>query len=220
VLTLIADGLSNAEIAERLTLSAKTVDHRGRTPQFGGAVRPYPRPSHPIGGPAMTYLQTPEQSPLYPVEQVALGYGPNYVRVFALLPEAYAGWRQLATSINHGMDERRYELAAARAVGSDYCTLAHENILRDRFGAALDPVDLSIMDFAGRVAADPTGITGAEIAALHGPGLSDVEVFQIVLAACARRFFSGVRSATGTVPDPELHIDERRTPCPAKQSSA
>jgi AhpD family alkylhydroperoxidase len=157
----------------------------------------------------MTYLRTPDQSPLYPVEQAAHGYVPNYTRVFALVPEAYAGWRQLGTSIKHAMDERRFELAtvaAARAVGSAYCTLAHEKVLRDRFAdrAELDPVDLSIMDFAGRVAADPNGVTAADADVLRGHGLSDVEIFQIVLAACARRFFSGVLSATGALPDTEL----------------
>jgi AhpD family alkylhydroperoxidase len=133
----------------------------------------------------------------------------NYVRVFALLPEAYAGWGQLATSIKHSMDERRYELAtvaAARQVGSAYCTLAHEKVLRDRFAdqAELDPVDVSIMDFAGQVAADPNRVTEADLQVLREHGLSDVEILQIVLAACARRFFSGVLSAVGATPDPEL----------------
>jgi alkylhydroperoxidase family enzyme len=163
----------------------------------------------------MTYLHTPDDSPIFPVEQAALGYVPNYARVFALLPEAYAGWRQLATSIKHSMDERRYELAtvaAARRVGSAYCTLAHEKVLRDRFAdrAGLDPVDVSIMDFAGRVAADPNGVTEADAEVLRGHGLSDVEIFQIVLAACARRFFSGVLSATGAAPDSELSTVHQR----------
>ena len=55
------------------------------------------------------------------------------------------------------------------------------------------------MDFAARVAADPTG--RPDPAPLRAHGLSDVEVLHIVLAACARRFFSGVLSAVDAVPD-------------------
>ena len=91
------------------------------------------------------------------------------------------------------MDLRRYELvtlAAARAVGSDYCAIAHALVLRDGFysedelraiavdhhAAGLDEVDVAVMDFAARVAADPTG--RPDPAPLRAHGLSDVEVLQ------------------------------------------
>jgi alkylhydroperoxidase family enzyme len=167
----------------------------------------------------MTYLQTPETSPLYPAEEAMYGYVPNYARTFALRPEAYAGWRALVTAVKHGMDERRYELAtvaAARGVGSEYCTLAHEKILRDKFADTVpDQLDLAIIEFAGRVAADPEGIAAAEVEALREHGLTDEEILQIVLAACARRFFSGVLSATGTDPDIELTTPAVRPAAPA-----
>ena len=167
---------------------------------------------------AMTYLDTPAESPLY-ADQT--GYIPNYLRVFALRPDAYAGWQQLAGSVRDGMDLRRYELvtlAAARRLGSDYCTLAHAKVLRERFydeprlraiiadhhSAGLDPVDVAIMDFAGKVAADPTTVTDTDAARLREFGLSDTDVLQIVLAVCIRRFFSGVLSAVGADPDDAL----------------
>ncbi|GAA2367163.1 hypothetical protein Cme02nite_29140 [Catellatospora methionotrophica] len=166
----------------------------------------------------MTFLDTPAESPLYAAET---GPVPNYLRVFALRPEAYAGWEHLAGSVRDGMDLRRYELvtlAAARRLGSDYCTLAHTKVLRDRFydepqlraivadhhRAGLDPVDVAIMDFADRVAADPTAVTSEDAAVLREFGLSDADVLQIVLAVCIRRFFSGVLSAVGAVPDEAL----------------
>ncbi|WP_144120020.1 carboxymuconolactone decarboxylase family protein [Catellatospora sichuanensis] len=166
----------------------------------------------------MTYLVTPAASPLY-ADQT--DYIPNYLRVFALAPDAYAGWQQLAGSVRDGMDLRRYELvtlAAARRLGSDYCTLAHAKVLRDRFydetqlraiiadhhSAGLDPVDVAIMDFADQAAADPTSITGKDAAPLRAFGLSDTDVLQIVLAVCIRRFFSGVLSAVGADPDDAL----------------
>lgn len=166
----------------------------------------------------MTYLATPAESPLY-ADQA--DYIPNYLRVFALRPDAYAGWEKLAGSVRDGMDLRRYELvtlAAARRLGSDYCTLAHAKVLRDRFydeaqlraiiadhrSAGLGPVDVAIMDFADKVAADPTAVTEQDAAPLRGFGLSDTDVMQIVLAVCIRRFFSGVLSAVGADPDDAL----------------
>jgi uncharacterized peroxidase-related enzyme len=166
----------------------------------------------------MTYLTTPAESPLYAAEAAALGYVPNYARVFALAPTADEGWVRLATTVRDGMDLHRYELvtfAAARAVGSVYCGLAHAAVLRERYyddeqlraivadhrAAGLDPVDVAVMDFAERVAVSPTSVTAAHAAQLRGHGLSEVDIFQIVLAACLRRFFSGVLSATACVPD-------------------
>ena len=166
----------------------------------------------------MTYLSTPTESPLYQVDQAALGYIPNYTRVFALRPEVYGGWRQLNDAVKAGMDQRRYELAtlaAARSLGSNYCSLAHVAVLRDRFydgaalraiavdyhDAALDPADVAVMDFAERVAAEPASVTGVDAENLRRNGLSDVDIFQVVLAACVRRFFSGVLTAVGAVPD-------------------
>ena len=164
----------------------------------------------------MTYLTTPDDAPIYAADREKFGYVPNYTRVFALAPVAYAGWLQLGAGIRDGMDLRRYELvtlAAAQAVGSDYCAIAHALVLRDSYysddelraiavdhhAAGLDPVDVAIMDFAARVAADPSSVP--DPAPLRAHGLSDVEVLHIVLAACARRFFSGVLSAVDAVPD-------------------
>ncbi|GAA0970927.1 hypothetical protein GCM10009555_020720 [Acrocarpospora macrocephala] len=167
----------------------------------------------------MTYLSTPDESPLYAADAAIYGFVPNYTRVFALRPEVYEGWLQLGGAIRAGMDLRRYELvtiATARAIDSKYCGLAHATkleefyddealsaILRDHRDAGLAPVDVAIMDFAEKVALDPTRITETDAETLRQYGLSDVDVFQVVLAVCLRRFFSGVVSAVGTVPDQE-----------------
>jgi len=170
----------------------------------------------------MAYLTTPEQSPLYQASQGAAEQVPNFVKVFALQPEAYDAWRQLVAAATAGMDERRYELAtlaAARVLGSDYCSLAHGGVLRRKFygeaelaaivadhhDARLDPADVAIIDFAERVAADPTSVTLGDIEGLRLHGLSDAEIFQVVLAVCMRRFFSGVLSAVGADPDGALY---------------
>ena len=60
----------------------------------------------------MTYLTTPAAAPLYdpepdtapPVTEAESGAVPNYLRVFALCPDAYDGWRRLAGTTRAGMD--------------------------------------------------------------------------------------------------------------------
>jgi hypothetical protein len=44
-------------------------------------------------------------------------------------------------------------------------------------------------------------VTGEDIDRLRGLGLSDTDVFQVVLAAAARCFFSTVLDAVGAEPD-------------------
>lgn len=60
------------------------------------------------------------------------------------------------------------------------------------------------MDFAGTVATNPNLVSEEDIDQLHHNGLSDMDIFQVVLAVCARRFFSGVLSAVDVAPDAVL----------------
>ncbi|MBW8482948.1 carboxymuconolactone decarboxylase family protein [Actinomadura parmotrematis] len=172
----------------------------------------------------MSYLRTPlegvdeEIDRLYAADRETLGDVANYTRVFALRPDVYAAWQRLSASVKEGMDLRRYELAtlaAARRLRSSYCGLAHGGVLRDRFydagtverlatdhrEAGLDPADVAVMDFAGKVAGDAPSITEEDVAELRRHGLADEEVFQVVLAAAARCFFSTVLDAVGAEPD-------------------
>jgi uncharacterized peroxidase-related enzyme len=167
----------------------------------------------------MSYLRTPAESPLFDGLAASLGYVPNYTKPFAHAPEAYRAWQALGAAVKAGMDERRYELvtvAAARRLRSRYCTVAHAAILRDRFydeetfraiiadphSAGLDRADVAAMDFADKIAADPTATTEADVQALRDAGLSERDIFQVVLAVNVRRFFAGVLDAVGASPDP------------------
>jgi len=143
-----------------------------------------------------------------------LGYVPNYARLFAQRPAVYGAWQQLKDAIAGEMDPRRY----ARELRSSYCALAHGKVLADKFldaatvhalaidhaGAGLDEVDVAIMDLATKVAADTTEVTEADIQRLRGLGLSDPEIFDVVLAAAARCFFSKAVDAVGVQPDAEF----------------
>jgi len=149
------------------------------------------------------------------------GYVHNYSRLFARRPAVYDAWTQLGGSIKAGMELRRYELAtvaAARQLRSSYCTLAHGRLLSQRFlepeevrdlvahrsTEAIDDLEAAVLDLAEKVAADPTSVTRADVERLLDLGATEDDVFDVVLAAAARCFFSSVLEALAVAPDPEL----------------
>jgi uncharacterized peroxidase-related enzyme len=146
------------------------------------------------------------------------GEGTNYDRLFRRRPQVVAAWQALNGAIKETMDLRRYELAtvaAARRLRSSYCTLAHGSVLRERFvddetlrrlvtdhhDAGLDEVDVAVMDLARKVVDDATSIEQEDVDRLRRLGLSDDEIFDVVLAAAARCFFSKTLDALGVLPD-------------------
>ena len=151
-----------------------------------------------------------------PFIDVPEGEGANLERAFAARPEVYAAWRRLVEAVTAASDERRYELAtlaAARRLRSSYCSLAHGRVLAEKFydyetvpglPDGLDAADRAIMAFAERIVVDATAITQADIDELRGHGLADDEVFDVVLAATIRCFFSKTLDALGVQPDAEF----------------
>ena len=167
----------------------------------------------------MAFIDLSGDSELFERDRAALGYVPNYTRLFAHRPAVYEAWLQLRDAIAGSMDTRRYELAtvaAARSLRSSYCTLAHGKVLADRFfeprqvrdivvdhrSAGLDEVDVAVMDLAEKVAADATSVTEADVQRLRDLGLSDAGVLDVVAAAAARCFFSKTLDALGAQADP------------------
>ena len=154
----------------------------------------------------------------YARAQANAGYVPNYTQLFSLRPEVNAAWGTLLGTIRGTLDPRRYELvtlAAARALRSSYCSLAHGKVLRDAHyapsevqaiatapdSAGLAPVDVAIMAFAAQVARDAPSVTAADVQGLRDHGLSDTEIFDVAAAASARCFFSTLLDALGAEPD-------------------
>ena len=179
----------------------------------------------------MPFLQTvpPEDASgevkaMYDKDLAAQGYVANYTRAFSARPDVLQGWLALKDAITSGMDPRLYELAtvaAATAMRSSYCSLVHGNILAtgyyppeqvvsiagdgDEAAAALDAVDAAVVRFARKVAEEAEQITPEDVGELRRLGFSDADVFNVILAAAARCFFSKVLDATGTLPDAALH---------------
>jgi uncharacterized peroxidase-related enzyme len=173
----------------------------------------------------MTFIQTVSDdeasgaaAELLEVARKRYGFVPNWVRLFAGRPDVDEAWQQLLGAIRDGMDRRRYELAtvaAARRLRSSYCMLAHSSVLMEQFyepddvraiasdhrAAGLDPVDVAVMDLAEQVAADATSITQEDIDRARAAGLSDPEIFEVVLVASLRAFFTKTLDALGVEPD-------------------
>lgn len=177
----------------------------------------------------MPYLQTVppdkaagEVKAMYDKDLAAQGYVANYTRAFSPRPEVLRGWLALKEAITSGMDPRLYELAtvaAATAIRSSYCSLVHGQILATRYYPAekvasiagdeaaetLDAADAAVVRFARKVAEEAEKITQEDVDELRDLGFSDDDVFNVILAAAARCFFSKVLDATGTLPDAVLH---------------
>ena len=152
------------------------------------------------------FIDAPDQTDLddsvadwYETQRAAWGYLPNYAPAFATRPDVAHAWHQLNLAIRQGMDRRRFEvatIAAARALGSTYCTAAHSKFLRDvcgdepamraiaadPAGESLDATDQEVMSFATRVARDASSITADDVQRLRDVGLSDGDVADVVFA--------------------------------------
>jgi len=149
------------------------------------------------------------------------GYLPNYAAAFASRPDVARAWTALNVAVRDGMDRRRFELAtiaAARALHSTYCTVAHSKFLRDAChdeatvlaiasdpeGGALDATDRAVMAFARKVATDAAAISAGDVDTLRSVGLSDNDIADVVFAAAARSFFAKVLDAVGAQADHQL----------------
>ena len=156
----------------------------------------------------------------YRSQRAAWGFLPNYAAAFSTRPDVARAWNALNTTIRDGMDRRRFEIAtiaAARARRSTYCTAAHSTFLRDACGdeaamrsiaeqpdgAALDPHDRAVYEFAATVAADAASIEARDVDRLRDAGLSDADIADVVFAASARCFFTAVLDGLGAQLDPQ-----------------
>jgi alkylhydroperoxidase family enzyme len=156
----------------------------------------------------LTYIESIDDEEFAAADREVLGYTPNFTRLFARRPAAYAAWKQLNGAIKETMDLRRYELATVAAAGelrSSYCSLAHGKVLFERFGLSpgdpLSEEERAVQEFARKVVADAAAVTEEDIDRLRGFGLTEDEIFDVVLAAAARCFFSKTLDALGIAPD-------------------
>ncbi len=146
------------------------------------------------------------------------GYVPNWAQAFSLRPGVMDGWAALLRSIQSNLPVRTYELAtlaAARALRSSYCSLAHGSVLADKvFDAAtvtaimkdahespLEASERAMMAFVEKVVLNADGVTFADIEVLRSHGYQDEEIFDLAATGAARCFFSKLLDALGVQPD-------------------
>ena len=163
---------------------------------------------------------TGELADYYRHQRESWGFLPNYARLFSSRPDVAEAWNRLNLAIRGGMDRRMFEIAtiaAARALHSTYCTVAHSKFLRDvcgdevtleriaddPSGAGLSPKDRAVFQFATRVATNAATTEQADIDALRSHGLTDADVANIVFAVAARSFFTRVLDGLGAQLDVE-----------------
>jgi uncharacterized peroxidase-related enzyme len=162
--------------------------------------------------------ESPAVAAAFDRDRATFGYVANYTKVFAHRPEVLTAWQGLIGSIKASMDPRTYELAtlaAALRLRSSYCSLAHGAVLADHHvgpaalpGIVADPgtagltdVEVAVMRLADKVAAGAANLTADDLQELKDLGLDDAAVFDVLLTAAARCFFSSVLDAVGAEPD-------------------
>jgi len=173
----------------------------------------------------MTYIRTIPPSDaegavreMYQETHARFGFVPNWAQAFSLRPGVRDGWIALLKSVQSNLPVLTYELAtlaAARALRSTYCSLAHGSVLADKVfdpaavtaiakdarEAPLEPRERAMMAYAEKVALNADRITSADIDALRSHGYRDEEIFDVAAAAAARCFFSKLLDALGVEAD-------------------
>jgi uncharacterized peroxidase-related enzyme len=155
---------------------------------------------------------------MYQQVESRVGYVPNWAQAFSLRPGVRDGWGALLSSIQSNLPVRTYELAtlaAARALRSSYCALAHGSVLADKVfnatavtaiakdadEAPLEPRERHMMAFAEKVALNADRIMSADVELLRSHGYQDEDIFDIAATAAARCFFSKLLDALGVQAD-------------------
>lgn len=174
----------------------------------------------------MAFIRTipPEQATgalkeLYDGDHKVFGFAANHTRSLSLRPEVLMAFRGLTQAIKANMEPRRYELAtlaAAKALKSSYCMLAHSGFLQrmnayddeqlraiahDYRDAGLPDDEVAMMAFAEKLTRHAHEVTADDIDELRTLGFDDEEIVDIALAAALRNFYSKVIDAMGAEPD-------------------
>ncbi|NKB98749.1 MAG: peroxidase [Pseudomonadales bacterium] len=147
----------------------------------------------------------PHTQRVYARQTRAFGYLPNYAPLFSHRPEVIDRWSDLQKSMRANMSVRVFELvtlAAAIALKSSYCALAHSAALRKEFSdkeivglvsgkhkSIVSEAEAAAMDYAAQVAKDANAVTISAIERLRKTGFSDAEIFDIAAVAAGRAFF-------------------------------
>jgi len=155
---------------------------------------------------------------MYQRQQSGWGFLPNYAKVFCYRPEVMQAWADLQHTIRQNIDDKSYELvtlAAAQAMGSSYCSLAHgkklasesfseeqlADIASNPDSEVLTEGERAMMRVARKLVQDSSSVSREDIDALKAGGYDDASIFDIAASAAARCFFAKLVDALGAQPD-------------------
>ena len=79
-------------------------------------------------------------------------------------------------------------------------------IVKDFRNADLPPEEVAVMSFAQKIITKAGQVSESDFDHLRAYGLSDEEIFDIVLASAARSFFSKTLDAVNAMPD-EVYLE-------------
>ena len=136
------------------------------------------------------------------------GFVFSHTQMMAINPEAHQAFEALVRAIVPSIGVRTFELAtlaAARAIRSPHCLLAHgrktlranalteeqlERVARDYETAHLSDADVAVMRFAEKLSTDAAAMTDSDSQSLRDNGFTDRQIVDIALAAGIRNHFS------------------------------
>ena len=136
------------------------------------------------------------------------GFVFSHTQMMAMNPEAHQAFEAIVRAIVPSIGVRTFELAtlaAARAIPSPHCLLAHgrktlranalseeqlERVATDYETAGLNDADVAVMRFAEKLSTDAAGMTDGDSQSLRDNGFTDRQIVDITLAAGICNYFS------------------------------
>jgi uncharacterized peroxidase-related enzyme len=180
---------------------------------------------------AISYLRVPDEEE-WPVEirefaesfRTKLGFVPNILRSFALLPDHYLGWWRYFDDLMRGPGSaltkaQREMVAVVVSVENDchYCMLSHgaacrirtrdpvltDTLLTNHRRADLPAPERAMLDYAVKVATAAHEMKGADIEAMRDAGWGDEEILHVIEIASMFSFTGRLANAIGLIANAE-----------------
>jgi RNA polymerase sigma-70 factor (ECF subfamily) len=168
----------------------------------------------------------PDQFPAISVFRDLFGFVPNVFRTQAArrkVIEAEAAALRLVLCVEDDLSRRQKEqilIAVSAANCNSYFVAVHSEILstlgvpletsdriaQDHRRAGLDEADVALLDFALRLAADPSAFDAGDWAKLRSRGLKDEQIIEAVAMTGLTKFLNTVQFGIGAPPDFEPRI--------------
>jgi len=163
----------------------------------------------------------PESFPPFAFFRDSFGFVPNIFRAQTLRPDLVEAEAKAVGAVLLSQDIlprtlKEYILLTVSAANlNTYCVAVHCEMLRnlgipiersdriavDHRNAGLDPREVALLDFALQLALQPDRFGVADIEALRGPGLRDVEILEAIVMVSLTQFLNTLQMGLGPVPD-------------------